>query len=57
MVERAFRDCKTANPAVRPVYVRKEGRTRRHVLVVMLEYMLIRMLRKAWTDFDLTAEG
>jgi hypothetical protein len=39
------------------VYVRKEGRTRRHVLVVMLEYMLIRMLLKAWTDFDLTAEG
>ena len=56
MAERAFRECKTVNQEVRPVYVRKEGRTRRHVLVVMLEYMLIRMLRKAWTDFDLTAK-
>ena len=57
MVERAFRDCKTVNLEVRPVYVRKEESTRGHVFVVMLAYMIIRRLRKAWGGFDLTVEG
>jgi len=56
-VERAFRDCKTVNLEVRPVYVRKEESTRGHVFVVMLAYMIIRRLRKAWEGFDLTVEG
>jgi len=55
-VERAFRECKTVNLEVRPVYVRKEGSKRGHVFVVMLAYMIIRRLRKAWECFDLTVE-
>ncbi|MEJ1643684.1 IS1634 family transposase, partial [Escherichia coli] len=55
-VEKAFRDCKTVNLEVRPVYVRKEDSTRGHVFVVMLAYMIIRRLRRAWKNFDLTVE-
>ena len=35
----------------------KEESTRGHVFVVMLAYMIIRRLRKAWEGFDLTVEG
>jgi hypothetical protein len=55
-VEKAFRDCKTVNLEVRPVYVRSEESTRAHVLVVMLAYMIVRKLREAWAAFDLTVE-
>jgi hypothetical protein len=41
---------------VRPVFVRTEAGTRGHVLVVMLSYMLVRELKRAWKDFDLTVE-
>ncbi len=56
-VERAFRDCKTVSLEVRPIHVRKEDSTRGHVFVVMLSYMIIRRLRKAWESFDLTVKG
>ncbi|MBT9132851.1 MAG: hypothetical protein DDT33_01381 [Firmicutes bacterium] len=55
-VEKAFRDCKTANLEVRPVFVRSEKSTRGHVLVVMLAYMIIRKLRVAWAALDTTIE-
>ena len=55
-VERAFRTFKTDFLEVRPVYVQTENNTRGHVLVVMLAYMIIRVLRNAWRDFDLTVE-
>jgi hypothetical protein len=55
-VEKAFRDCKTEILEVRPVFVRTEKSTRGHVLVVMLAYMIIRKLRQAWVEFDLTVE-
>jgi transposase len=55
-VEKAFRDCKTVILEVRPVFVRSEKSTRGHVLVVMLAYMIIRKLRKAWAPFDMTVE-
>jgi hypothetical protein len=55
-VERAFRTCKTAHLEVRPVYVRSEASTRGHVLVVMLAYLIVRTLRRAWAAFDLTVE-
>ena len=55
-VERAFRDCKTVNLEVRPVHVRNKGSTQGHVFVVMLAYMIIRRLRKAWESFDLTVK-
>jgi hypothetical protein len=54
LVEQAFRTCKTAPLAVRPVYVRTAASTRGHALVVMLAYLLIRALRQAWAHLDLT---
>ena len=56
MVESAFRTCKTSHLEVRPVFVRKEENTRGHVLVVMLSYLVVRSLKKAWKDIDLTVE-
>jgi hypothetical protein len=55
-VERAFRTCKTAHLEVRPVHVRTEEHTRAHVLVVMLAYLVVRALRRAWAELDLTVE-
>jgi hypothetical protein len=55
-VERAFRTCKTGHLEVRPVYVRSEAHTRAHVLVVMLAYLIVRELRKAWASLDVTVE-
>jgi transposase len=55
-VERAFRAIKTDFLEVRPIYVQTEKSTRGHVLVVMLAYMIIRILRRAWQKFDLTVE-
>lgn len=55
-VERGFRTCKTDFLELRPVYVQKEKSTQGHVLVVMLAYMVIRALRAAWDQFDLTVE-
>jgi hypothetical protein len=56
MVESAFRTCKTSHLEVRPVFVRTEANTRGHVLVVMLAYRIIRALKQAWKDIDLTVE-
>jgi transposase len=55
MVESAFRTVKS-DLDIRPVYVRKEENTRGHVLVVMLAYMIIRELDKAWQSLYLTVE-
>ena len=54
MVEEAFRTCKTGHLELRPIYVRKPGRTRAHVFVVMLSYLLVRELREAWREVDAT---
>jgi len=57
-VEHAFRTCKTAHLEVRPLFVRREARTRAHALVVMLAYQIIRYLASCWSAFDVTvAEG
>jgi Transposase DDE domain len=57
-VESAFRTCKTAHLEVRPLFVRREARTRAHALVVMLAYQIIRYLASCWSAFDVTvAEG
>jgi hypothetical protein len=39
-----------------PVYVRTEESTCGHVLVVMLAYLIVRYLRRAWAALDLTVE-
>lgn len=55
MVESAFRTVKS-DLEVRPVYVRTEENTRGHVLIVMLAYMIVRELDKAWKQLYLTVE-
>ena len=55
-VERGFRTCKTDFLELRPVYVQKEKSTQGHVLIVMLANMVIRALRAALDQFDLTVE-
>jgi len=55
-VEWAFRTAKTGYLNVRPVYVRKAGRTAAHLFVVALAYKIERYLRHAWRDVDLTVE-
>ena len=41
-VEWAFRDSKSVQLEMRPVYLRDENRTRGHALVVMLAYLMVR---------------
>jgi transposase len=48
MVEKAFRIEKTAHLQVRPIYLRKEQRTRAHLFIVMLAYKIFRFLQQAW---------
>jgi DDE family transposase len=55
-VESAFRTCKTAHLEVRPIFLRREARTRAHALVVMLAYQIIRYLASCWSAFDVTVE-
>ena len=55
-VERAFRTCKTAHLEVRPIFVRREARTRAHAFVVMLAYQIIQYLAACWSPLDLTVE-
>ena len=57
-VEQAFRTCKTAHLEVRPIFLRREARTRAHAFVVMLAYQIIQYLASCWSAFDVTvAEG
>ncbi len=55
-VEWAFRDSKSVQLEMRPVYLRDENRTRGHALVVMLAYLLVHALRRRWRDIDLTVQ-
>ena len=55
-VERAFRTMKTGHLEVRPVYVRNAGRTRAHVFIVMLAFLLRLKLEQAWRSLDVTVE-
>ena len=55
LVESAFRTVKS-NLEIRPVYLRNEENTRAHVLIVMLAYMIVRELDKAWKNLYLTVE-
>jgi hypothetical protein len=52
-VEWAFRTCKS-DLELRPIFVRSEESTYGHVVVVMLAYMIIRAIDKAWQKLYLT---
>jgi len=55
-VEWAFRSAKTAHLEMRPIFVRREARTRGHALVVMLAYRLIQELAARWSHLNLTVQ-
>lgn len=55
-VEEAFRTQKTTHLEMRPWYVVSESSTRGHALVVMLSYIIVRHLKEAWVDLDITVE-
>jgi len=57
-VEWAFRTSKTVQLEMRPVNVRLASRTRGHVFVVMLAYLIVQELTDRWNEINLTvAEG
>jgi transposase len=56
LVEQGFRTIKTGFLETRPVFVRKEQRTKGHVLVVMLAYLLVQELQKLWAAVNVTVE-
>ncbi|MCP4989423.1 MAG: IS1634 family transposase [Colwellia sp.] len=56
LVERGFRTMKTGLLETRPVFVRKEKRTRGHVFIVMLAYSIIHELQNLWAELDVTVE-
>ena len=56
LVERGFRTIKTGLLETRPVFVRKAKRTRGHVLIVMLAYLMIQELQTLWAEADITVE-
>ncbi len=55
-VELAFRNMKTDCLEVRPIFVRKEKRTRGHLVVVMLAYIIIQELQKLWDNLNVTVQ-
>jgi len=55
-VEQALRTCKTAPLAVRPIFLRREERTRAHAFVVMLAYQILHYLASCWSVLDCTVE-
>ena len=55
-VEWAFRTMKTVMLEMRGIFVRKEGRTRAHVFIIMLAYLLAFELRRLWQDQEMTVE-
>jgi hypothetical protein len=56
-VEQVFRTCKTAHLEVRPIFLRREARTRAHAFVVMLAYQIIHYLTACWSILDSTVEA
>ncbi len=57
IVESAFRTIKTTCLEVRPIYVRKKSRTRGHVFLTMLSFMIVTAFNQKTTDIPkLTTE-
>src|SRR3989339_2282101 len=56
LVEQAFRRSKTVQLEMRPVYVRKENRTRGHAFVMMMAYWIVKELSARWQSFNITVE-
>ena len=52
----AFRTSKTGHLEMRPLFLRREARTRGHAFVVELAYRMIQTLSKQWRQLDLTVQ-
>jgi len=55
-VEWAFRTMKTTLLNIRGIFVRKANRTRAHVFIIMLAYLIAYELRRLWRDIDVTIQ-
>jgi transposase len=55
-VEFAFRTMKTVLLEMRGIFVRKANRTRAHVFIIMLAYLIAYQLRRLWYNIELTVE-
>lgn len=55
-VEWAFRTMKTTLLNLRGIFVRKANRTRAHVFIIMIAYLMAYELRRLWRDIDVTIE-
>jgi transposase len=55
-IEFAFRTMKTVLLEMRGIFVRKANRTRAHVFIIMLAYLIAYQLRRLWYDIELTVE-
>ena len=55
-VEWAFRTMKSDTIELRPILVRKKSRTRAHVFIAMLSYVIEKHLREKWIDINITVE-
>jgi len=55
-VEFAFRTMKTTLEKIRPIFVRKKERTKGHVFVAMLAYMIVKNLTDKLVDLNYTRE-
>ncbi len=55
-VESAFRTMKTMLLKIRPLYITNAKRTRGHVFVVMLAYMIAKHLQEKWKNLEVTVD-
>ncbi len=57
MVEQAFRTCKQSIEEIRPIYVRKSSRTKGHVFVCMLAYILVKRMGELCSQLNMSRKG
>ena len=58
MVERSFRTMKQSHLEIRPIFLRREDRTKAHVFVTMMACMIEKKLSECWSSLKTTvSEG
>ena len=55
-VEWAFSTMKSDTIELRPIHARKKSRTRSHVFIAMISYMIEKHLREKWKDINVTVK-
>ena len=54
MVEHSFRTMKQSHLEIRPVFLRREDRTKAHVFVTMMACMIEKKLSEYWSNLEIT---